>query len=200
MLHSRSLLVISFIYSGRPHSAVKNPLATQELQETRVQSLGWEDPLEEGMATPSNILALRLPWTEEPDSLQSMGLQRVEFLVLCSMSLLVINFIYSIWSFPGGSVVKNLSANAGDAGDSSLIPGLGGSPGGKNGNLLQYSCLEKSHGQRRLAGYGAAKSWTQLSDRAHTHTHTHTHTTHTVCICQSHSSDLSLPQVFFSCI
>ena len=40
-------------------------------------------------------------------------------------------------------MVKNLSANAGDAGDSSLIPGLGGSPGEENGNLLQYSCLEK---------------------------------------------------------
>ena len=170
MLHSRSLLVISFIYSGRPHSAVKNPLATQE---PRVQSLGWEDPLEEGMATPSNILALRLPWTEEPDSLQSMGLQRVEFLVLCSMSLLVINFVCSIWSFPGGSVVKNLSANAGD---SSLIPGLGGSPGGKKWRPAPIFLPGKSHGQRRLAGYGAAKSWTQLSDRAHTHTHTRTHT------------------------
>ena len=189
MLHSRSLLVISFIYSGRPHSAVKNPLATQE---PRVQSLGWEDPLEEGMATPSNILALRLPWTEEPDSLQSMGLQRVEFLVLCSMSLLVINFVCSIWSFPGGSVVKNLSANAGD---SSLIPGLGGSPGGKKWRPAPIFLPGKSHGQRRLAGYGAAKSWTQLSDRAHTHTHTHT-----VCICQSQSSYLPLPQVFFSCI
>ena len=42
-----------------------------------VQSLGWEDTLEEGMATHSSILALRIPWTEEPEGLQSIGLQRV---------------------------------------------------------------------------------------------------------------------------
>ena len=45
--------------------------------ETWVQYLGWEDPLEEGMATHSSILAWRLPWTEEPARLQSMGSQRV---------------------------------------------------------------------------------------------------------------------------
>ena len=43
----------------------------------QVQSLGWEDPLEEGMTTPSSVLAWRIPWTEEPGGLQSMGLQRV---------------------------------------------------------------------------------------------------------------------------
>ena len=42
-----------------------------------VQSLSWEDPLEEGMETHSNILAWRIPWTEEPSRLQSTGLQRV---------------------------------------------------------------------------------------------------------------------------
>ena len=47
------------------------------MQETRVRSLGWEDPLEEGMATHSSILARRIPWTEEPGGLQSMGSQRV---------------------------------------------------------------------------------------------------------------------------
>ena len=50
------------------------------LWETRVgfvQSLGWEDPLEEGIATHSSILAWRIPWTEEPGGLQSMGSQRV---------------------------------------------------------------------------------------------------------------------------
>ena len=40
---------------------------------------GWEDPLEEEMATPSSILALRIPWTEEPGRLQSVGLQRVGY-------------------------------------------------------------------------------------------------------------------------
>ena len=46
--------------------------------------------------------------------------------------------------FPGGSVVKNLPANAGNAGDTGSIPGLGRSPGGRNGNPLQYSCLENA--------------------------------------------------------
>ena len=48
----------------------------QETQETWVQSLGWEDPLENGMATHSSILAWEIPWTEEPVGLQSMGLQK----------------------------------------------------------------------------------------------------------------------------
>ena len=43
----------------------------------QVQPLGWEDPLEEDMATHSSILAWRIPWTEEPGRLQSTGLQRV---------------------------------------------------------------------------------------------------------------------------
>ena len=47
------------------------------IQETRVQSLGWEDPQEKGMATYSSILAWEVPWTGEPCGLQSMGLQRV---------------------------------------------------------------------------------------------------------------------------
>ena len=45
--------------------------------ETRVQSLGREDPLEKGMATQSSTLAWKIPWTEEPGGLQSMGSQRV---------------------------------------------------------------------------------------------------------------------------
>ena len=55
---------------------VKNLPTTQE---TQVQSLGWEDPLEKGMATHSSILAWRIPWTEEPGGLQSMGTQRVRY-------------------------------------------------------------------------------------------------------------------------
>ena len=46
------------------------------MQETQVRSLGWEDPLEKGMATHSRILAWRIPWTEQPGGLQSMGSQR----------------------------------------------------------------------------------------------------------------------------
>ena len=47
------------------------------MQETLVQPLGWEDPLEKGMATHSSILAWRIPWTEEPGGLESMGWQIV---------------------------------------------------------------------------------------------------------------------------
>ena len=47
------------------------------MQETQVQFLGWEVPLEEGMATHSSILAWRIPWTEEPGGLQPTGSQRV---------------------------------------------------------------------------------------------------------------------------
>ena len=53
---------------------VKNPPA---MQETWVQSSGWKDPMEEGMATHSSILAWRVPWTEEPGGLQSMRSQGV---------------------------------------------------------------------------------------------------------------------------
>ena len=58
-------------------SVVKNMPAMQEMQEMHVRSLGREDPLEEGMATHSSILAWKIPWTEEPGGLQPMGLQRV---------------------------------------------------------------------------------------------------------------------------
>ena len=58
-------------------SVVKNLPAVQEPQEMWVRSLGQEDPLEEGMATHSSILAWEIPWTEEPGRLQSMGWQRV---------------------------------------------------------------------------------------------------------------------------
>ena len=54
---------------------VKNQLVRQEPQKTWVQFLGQKDPLEEGMATHSSVLAWRIPWTEEPGGLQSMGLQ-----------------------------------------------------------------------------------------------------------------------------
>ena len=48
------------------------------MQETWVRSLGWEDPLEKGMATHSSALAWRIPWTEEPGRLQSVGSQELD--------------------------------------------------------------------------------------------------------------------------
>ena len=69
-------------------------------------------------------------------------------------------------SFPGGSVVKNLPASAGDERDASSVPVSGRSPGEGNGNPLQYSCLENSMdgGAWWAAVHGVAKSWTRLSD------------------------------------
>ena len=58
-------------------SAVNKLPAVQETQEMQVQSLCQEDPLKEGMATHSSILACRIPWAEEPGGLQSMESQRV---------------------------------------------------------------------------------------------------------------------------
>ena len=62
------------IWASLVAQTVKNLLA---MQETWVQSLGWEDPLEKGMATHSSILAWRILLTEKPGGLQSMGSQRV---------------------------------------------------------------------------------------------------------------------------
>ena len=62
------------MYLGFPGGSIENSPAMQEIQ---VQSLGQEDPLEEGMATHSSILTWRIPWTEEPGGLQSMRSQRI---------------------------------------------------------------------------------------------------------------------------
>ena len=74
--------------------------------------------------------------------------------------------------FPGGSVVKNLPAKAGEIIDVGSIPGLGRYPGGGNGNPLQYSCLENpmDKGAWWVTVHGVANSQTRLS----THTYTHT--------------------------
>ena len=61
---------------GFPGGSVGKESAMQETQEIPVWLLDWEDPLEEGMATHSSVLAWRIPWTEEPGGLQSIGLQR----------------------------------------------------------------------------------------------------------------------------
>ena len=68
--------------------------------------------------------------------------------------------------FPGGALVKNLPANAGDTRGAGLIPGLGRSPGLGNGNSLQYSCLENDvdSGAWQATVHGVANSWPRLSD------------------------------------
>ena len=76
--------------------------------------------------------------------------------------------------FPGSRVVKNPPANAGDTRDAGSTPGSGRSPGGANGNPLQYSRLENSIDRVawRATVQGVTKSQTWLSARTHTHTHT----------------------------
>ena len=74
-MHFQIIYVQVLFSTGFPGgSVVKNLPAMQEMQ---ARSLGQEDPLEEGMATHSSILAWRIPWTEEPGGLQSVGLQRL---------------------------------------------------------------------------------------------------------------------------
>ena len=69
-------------------------------------------------------------------------------------------------AFPVALVVKNLLVNAGDARDMGSIPGSGRSPGGRNGNPLQYSCLEKPiRGAQQATVHGVAKNRTQLRDQ-----------------------------------
>ena len=78
--------------------------------------------------------------------------------LLCSPETIILICYIPIQGFPGGSVVKNLPANVGDMG---LISGSGRSPGGGNGNLLQYFFARKFHKQKSLAGtvHEVGKSW-----------------------------------------
>ena len=133
------------------------------MQKSLIQSLGWEDLLEEGMAAHSSILVWRILWTEESGRLQFMGPQRVR------LDWITI----SVGGFPGELVVKNPLANARNVRDMASIPGSGRSPGGRHGNPLQYSCLEHpiDRGAWRATLHRVAKSWTrlkQLSMHAHT--------------------------------
>ena len=70
---------------------VKNLPAKQKIW---ARSLGWEDPLEKGLATHSNILAWRMPWTEEPGGPQSMGSQNVRLTL--SLTLVKVNFLVKL--------------------------------------------------------------------------------------------------------
>ena len=104
------------------------------MQKTRVQPLGREDPLEKGMATHSSTLAWKIPWTEKPGKLPSMGSQSPWGQTRLS------NFTFTFFHF-GGSDGKESTCSAEDLGS---IPALGRSPGGANGSPLQNSCLENS--------------------------------------------------------
>ena len=150
---------------------VKNLPAMWEIW---VWSLGWEDPLEKGKATHSNILAWRIPWTmgcKESDRTESLSLSLWASLI----AQLVKNLpCFNSWvrripwrsdrlpipvflGFPCGSAGKESACNAGHLG---LIPGLGRSPGEGKVYPLQYSGLEKS---MDCIVHGVTKSWTWLS-------------------------------------
>ena len=153
----------------------------QETQETQVQSLGQEDPLEKGMATHSNLLAWRIPWTEEPSRLPPCGTPRaglrkylqggqpVQLLALAGLLfgfLKLISLVTFLHLFPLlYSVVVDGKESVRNAGGLGLTPGSGISSGEGHGNPLQYSCLEnpKDRGSWKATVHGVAKSWTWLS-------------------------------------
>ena len=123
------------------------------MQKTWVQSRDWEDPLEEGMTTHSNILAWRIPmdrgvlWatvhgvTKSPTWLSDWTeLNWIPFFAF---------YCYLYWASLVAQMVKNLPARQ----ETWVWSGLRRSPRGGHGNPLQYSCLENPHGQRSLAGH-----------------------------------------------
>ena len=103
------------------------------------------------MATHSSVLAWRTPGTGEPGGLPSMGSHRV-------------GHDWSDLAAAAAAVVKNLPANAGNAVEAGSVPGLGRSSGGRNGNPLQYSCLEnpRDRGAWWATVHRVMKSWTWL--------------------------------------
>ena len=76
---------------------VKDPPAMQKTQEMGVQSLGWEEPLEEEVVTHSSNLAWRIPWIEEPGRLQSLGSQRVRQ-NLSNLATVTIHLKVFVWA------------------------------------------------------------------------------------------------------
>ena len=147
------------------------------MRETWVRSLGWEDPLEKEMAIHSSTIAWKIPWTEEPGRLQSMGLQRVRHnwatLLLLEQtfetrgngipSLLTGGKICDYPHTCGGSECKESACSVGVPGS---IPGLRRFHGEGNGNPPQYPCLENSldRGAWQATGHGVTKSQTRVSD------------------------------------
>ena len=110
-----------FSWASLVAQLVKNPPA---IRENWVWSLGWEDPLEKGMANHSSILAWRVPWTKRQTLLNDFH---------------ITNSVYSKYYFRASQVVlvvKNPPANAGDLRGTGSIPGLELSPRGEHGKPL----------------------------------------------------------------
>ena len=130
-----------------------------EMWETWVWSLGWEDPLEKGKATRSNILVRRIPW-----NVLSMGSQRIRhdwatFTFMSNWGL-----IPTIQTSQVVLVIKKLPANAGDVKDAGLIPGSGRSPEEGHGNPTPVFLHGKEPG--RLQSIGSQRvghDWSNLA-------------------------------------
>ena len=116
------------------------------MRETQVQSLGWEDPLEKDLAIHSSTLAWKIPWTEEPGRLQSMGSQKVRHDSATSLSLSESTKIakqnLGKGIMTGVSIWLSRWLNGGDVGS---ISGWGRHSGERNGNPLQYSLGNPMH-------------------------------------------------------
>ena len=93
------------------------------MQETQVQSLGQQDLLEKGMATHPSILAWRIPWTEEPGGLQSMGCKESDTTerLTVSVSLMSLTLYMVFWAFPSSLDRKASACNVGDLGSISQL-------------------------------------------------------------------------------
>ena len=115
-----------------------------------VRSFGQKDPLEEGMATHSSVLAWRIPWTEEP------GIGSQSRTVLKRPNT---HPIYASWASQVVLMVKNSPTNAVHIRDVGSILWSGRSPGGGHSNPLQYSCLENpmDRGAWRATVHGVTK-------------------------------------------
>ena len=151
---SQDLTPIHYIGASLAAQMVKH-LPT--MRETQVRSVGQEDPVEKEMATHSSTHAWKIPWTEEPVRLQSMGLQRVRHDWAISLQF---TSHYTELGLSG----KESTSNAGDTVDTGLISESGRSPGGGHGNPLLCSCLETcmDRGAWWATAHGAEKRQTGL--------------------------------------
>ena len=102
----------------------------------------WLSPLKDGMTTHSSILGWRIPMDRGAGRATVHGVAESDTTEQLSTA-----HTQNTHNFPGGLVVKNLPANAGDSGEVNLIPVSGRSLGVRNGNPFQYSCLENFMGR-----------------------------------------------------
>ena len=121
----------------------------------------------------NHLIELSAQWINSPPLWTSAGSWKPGptislSLTFQSWSQRVLNSSIKLQGF-SGSVVNNLPGNAGDTRDAGSIPRTGRSPGGGNGNPLQYSCLENSTDKAtwQATVHGVAKTWAWLSNRAH---------------------------------